>query len=212
MQFHQPWHASEPDFSIVHNCGPQPHHLVVRGILVDELRIATPISSVTQQYTLKLEKKLEQLESSQTYAQHRYLAPRIPGRFVFTHYDLSPRNILVTGSPPQISGIVDFEFAGFFAPVEEFLNDAVGNEGDWPDTQYKEYLAELEAKGTRTPAAGISALVWETARCLERVADNIAPWWLPGPHTGAALEEQFAKSAAELQENLEKLSSAVEKS
>ncbi|OAA45948.1 Protein kinase-like domain protein [Beauveria brongniartii RCEF 3172] len=233
IQFHQPLHASESDFSIIHNSGPQPHHLVVRGILVDELRMATPISSVTQQHTLKLEKKLEQLESSQKYTQNRYLAPvirrfitytlpqlhtltppneRTSGKFVFTHYDLSPRNILVTGSPPQISGIVDFEFAGFFAPVEEFLNDAVGNEGDWPDTLYKEYLAKLEAKGIKTPAAGISELVWETARCLERVADNIAPWWLPGPYIGAALEEQFAKSAAELQENLKKLSSAVEKS
>ncbi|KAM0742912.1 hypothetical protein ACQRIT_003089 [Beauveria bassiana] len=232
IQFHQPLHASEPDFSIVHNSGPQPHHLVVRGILVDELRIATPISSVTQQYTLKLEKKLDQLESSQNYARNRHLAPKIrafvtntlpqlhtltpphqrtSGEFVFTHYDLSPRNILVTGSPPKVSGIVDFEFAGFFAPVEEFLNDAVGNEGDWPDTLYNEYLAELEAKGIDTPAAGISASVWDTARCFERVADNIAPWWLPGPYTGAALEEQFVKSAAELQENLQKLSLAVER-
>ncbi|KAM3514199.1 hypothetical protein MY11210_002190 [Beauveria gryllotalpidicola] len=227
IQFHQPIHSSGPDFSIVHNSGPQPHHLVVRGILVDELRIATPISSVTQQYTLKLEKKLEQLESSQTYARNRHLAPEIrsfitdtlpqlhtlipahertSGQCVFTHYDLSPRNILVVGSPPQISGIVDFEFAGFFAPVEEFLNDAVGNEGDWPDTLYKEYLAELEARGIETPAAGISASVWETARCLERVADSIAPWWLPGPYTGAALEEQFAKSAAEMQQNVKNFS------
>ncbi|TQV98419.1 Protein kinase-like domain [Cordyceps javanica] len=229
IQFHDQVHASAPDFTITNNSGPEPHNLVIRGILVDELRITTPITSVTQQYTLKIEQKLRQLEGSEEYSQNRHLASeirrfitaRLPrlcgsmpepqsesGSFVFTHYDLSPRNILIAGSPPEISGIVDFEFAGFFRPVEEFLNDAVGNEGDWPDHLYKQYLAELEARGIATPAAGISASVWETARCLERVADNVAPWWLPGRYSGAALDEQFAKSAAELQENLKQLSEA----
>lgn len=228
IQFHQSMiHAAEPDFVITDNAGPQPQNLVVRGMLVDEIRIATPITSVAQQYTLKMEEKLRQLESNDNYARNRHLAPvmrsfitdtlpqlddiRQPqgsasSNFVFTHYDLSPRNILVSGSPPTISGIVDFEFAGFFAPVEEFLNDAVGNEGDWPEHLYKAYLKELEARGIATPTAGISASVWDAVHCLERVADNIAPWWLPGRYEGVALEEQFAKSAIELQENLRKLS------
>ncbi|OAA81984.1 Protein kinase-like domain protein [Akanthomyces lecanii RCEF 1005] len=228
IQFHQPTaHAAEPDFVITDNAGPQPQNLVVRGILVDELRIATPITSVTQQYTLKMEEKLKQLESNDNYTHNRHLAPEIrsfitdtlpqldairqlqgtsSSNFVFTHYDLSPRNILVSGSPPKISGIVDFEFAGFFAPVEEFLNDAVGNEGDWPEHLYKAYLRELGARDIATPTAGISVSIWNAVHCLERVVDNIAPWWLPGRYEGAALDEQFAKSATELQENLRKLS------
>ncbi|OAA73799.1 Protein kinase-like domain protein [Cordyceps fumosorosea ARSEF 2679] len=233
IQFHQLLHDSEPDFTITENSGPGPQDLVVRGILVDELWLTTPITSTVQQYTLKIEQKLEQLDTSSDYAQNRHLAAQIRsfvtntlpqldalnppppqhsssgGHFVFTHYDLSPRNILVTataGSPPRISGIVDFEFAGFFPPVEEFLNDAVGNAGDWPEELYGAYLAGLEARGIATPAKGIDAEVWEAARCLEHVADNVAPWWLPGPHTGAVLEEKFARSAAELQENLKKLS------
>lgn len=228
MQFHRPSvHAAEPDFTITSNAGPQPQDLVVRGILVDELRITTPITSVTQQYTLKMEEKLKELESSDNYARSRHLAPAIRSfitdtlpqldairpdpassrNFVFTHYDLSPRNILITdSSPPKISGIVDFEFAGFFAPVQEFLNDAVGNEGDWPDALYAAYLAELAAHGIATPVAGISTTIWDAVHALEHVADNIAPWWLPGPYEGDALEEHFAKSQAELQENLKKLS------
>ncbi|OAQ98067.1 hypothetical protein LLEC1_02318 [Akanthomyces lecanii] len=228
IQFHEPAvHDAEPDFIITDNAGPQPQNLVVRGILVDELRIATPITTVTQQYTLKMEEKLKQLQQSDNYARNRHLAPVIQSfitdtlprldaiqrpqdtsshNFIFTHYDLTPRNILISGSPPTISGIVDFEFAGFFAPVEEFLNDAVGNEGDWPEHLYEAYLTELEARGIATPAAGISASAWNALRCLERVADNIAPWWLPGRYEGTALEEHFAKSATELRKNLKNLS------
>ncbi|KAJ6781474.1 hypothetical protein PWT90_02678 [Aphanocladium album] len=226
IQFRRTIHDSEPDFTISKNSGPQPQDLVVRGILVDALRITTPIDSVVQQYTLKLERKLEDLETSSFYVKNRHLAPEIrrfvkdtlphlggimpmpqqtSNAFLFTHYDLSPRNILVTGSPPKISGVVDFEFAGFFSPVEEFLNDAVGNEGDWPENLYNEYLADLERKGIATPASGISKSTWNTAYCLERVADNVAPWWLPGPYSGADLADRFAKCAAELEDNLEKL-------
>ncbi|KAJ3497437.1 hypothetical protein NLG97_g1905 [Lecanicillium saksenae] len=226
MQFHRPIHNSESDFTISNNSGPEPQNLVVRGILVDELRLTTPIASVVQQYTLKLEQKLKELESADSYVQNRqhaagtrrFIEETLPhldvmmstsqqpsSKFVFTHYDLSPRNILVAGSPPKISGVVDFEFAGFFSPVEEFLNDAVGNEGDWPENLYNEYLAELERKHIATPASGISKATWDTAYCLERVVENVAPWWLPGPYTGADLAQRFAKSTAELEENIEKL-------
>lgn len=75
VQFHQPVHASEPDFVIVKNSGPRPQNLVVRGMLVDELRITTPITSVTEQYTRKLEQKLTLLETSDTYRPNRHLAP-----------------------------------------------------------------------------------------------------------------------------------------
>lgn len=224
IQFHRSIHNSEPDFTILTNSGPQPQDLVVRGLLMDDVPTTTPIVSVSQRYALKLEEKLKDLENSKHYVKTRHLAPEVRGfitetlpqlgtmmppssNFVFTHYDLSPRNILIEGSPPRISGVVDFEFAGFFAPVEEFLNDAVGNKGDWQQNLYDEYLAELGRKGIATPAAGISRSMWDTACCLDRVADNIAPWWLPGPYTGAELDEHFAKTAAELQKSMKILQS-----
>lgn len=226
IQFHKDVHHAEPDFVINENSGPERQNLVVRGILVDELFITTPIVSTTQQYTLKMERKLKDLETSDNYVTNRHLAPLIKnfvqeklpqlniavspshnasGSFVFTHYDFAPRNILLEGSPPKISGIVDFEFAGFFSPVEDFLNDAVGNEGDWPQSHYSAYLQELESKGIATPERGISKAIWDRVHYLERVADNIAPWWLPGPYTGPELETHFAKAAEKMQENLAKL-------
>lgn len=228
IQFYNQGHNAAPDFVITENSGPDEQKLIVRGVHMDELRITTPICSEAQKYALKMEKKLADLENLDNYRSNRHLAPALrkfvteelpqldietssahqsSPRYVFTHYDLSPRNILIEGSPPRICGIVDFEFAGFFSETEEFLNDAVGNDGDWPEELYTAYLEELEKKGVATPAAGIKKSVWDTLHCLESVADNIAPWWLPGPHEGAALEEHFAKSERDLIVGLDKLKS-----
>ncbi|KAF5547556.1 kinase-like domain-containing protein [Fusarium phyllophilum] len=100
--------------------------------------------------------------------------------FVFTHYDLSPRNILVSGQPPQIIGIVDFEFSGFFPPLDEFLNDCIANNGDWPKDMYEAYLKRLESNGISTPLEGIKNDHWEQMALLEELVQKIAPWWLPG--------------------------------
>lgn len=226
MQFHTRVHETPPDFVITRNSSPEPQGLVIRGILVDELRITTPIASISQQYAVKMEQKINDLENSDGYLPNRYLVPvlrnfigtRLPqlntdvapyprssGNFVFTHWDVSPRNILVTESPPRISGIVDFEFAGFFSPVHEFLNDFIGNEGDWPATHYSTYLEELGRKGIDTPALGIDKVIWDNLYSLEKLSEHIAPWWLPGRHKEAALEEQFAEAARIVEESLAKL-------
>ena len=65
----------------------------------------------------------------------------------FTHHDFSPGNILVTG-------ILDFEFAGFF-PNEESTNDAIVYSEDWPEAVYRVFPEELEGLGERTPLRGI---------------------------------------------------------
>jgi aminoglycoside phosphotransferase (APT) family kinase protein len=75
-----------------------------------------------------------------------------PSALTFTHYDFSPRNILVSqGSPRLVTGILDFEFAGFFPNEEEFTNNAIANNQDWPEAAYRVLLEELEKLGERTP-------------------------------------------------------------
>src|SRR5271155_2008118 len=79
-----------------------------------------------------------------------------PTAMTFTHYDFSPCNILVSeGSPPLITGILDFEFADFFPNKEEFTNNAIANDQDWPEAAYRAFLEELEKLGERTPLRGI---------------------------------------------------------
>ncbi|RBR06804.1 uncharacterized protein FIESC28_10920 [Fusarium coffeatum] len=126
--------------------------------------------------------------------------------FVFTHYNLSPRNVLVSGSPPQITGIVDFEFAGFFPALDEFLNDYIENSNDWSEDVYEVYLKRLEENSVPTPLKGIAKDGWEQVYLLQQVVQNIAPWYLPGKYTGEGLEQELAKSRVLVEEILEKLS------
>jgi Phosphotransferase enzyme family len=75
---------------------------------------------------------------------------------IFTHYDLSPRNILISlpnSSAAQISGIVDFEFSGFFPAEEEFANTYIAGEGDWPLHAWTSLIEHLEARNVEFPAA-----------------------------------------------------------
>ena len=205
--------------------------LVIRGLLSEDIKLREGITSVGGYYKVKLEDRLRLLETSETHAQNRSLIPLLrtfmeqtlpkltldgnsskdgipTDQFVFTHYDLSPRNILISGQSPRITGIVDFEFSGFFSPLEEFLNDYVGNRGDWPKEIYNAYLAGLEQNGVATPAKSIASLHWKQAYGLEKLVDNIAPWWLPGEHEGADLAAELKKAEATVREMLEKLEAA----
>ena len=60
-----------------------------------------------------------------------------PAAMTFKHYDFSPRNILVSeGSSPLVTGILDFEFAGLYPNEEQFTNNAITNNQDWPEAAY----------------------------------------------------------------------------
>ncbi|KAK9418672.1 putative Aminoglycoside phosphotransferase domain-containing protein [Seiridium unicorne] len=96
--------------------------------------------------------------------------------FVFTHYDLSLRNVLTSGTPAHITGIVVPEFAGFMSPIEEFLNDHVNNDGDWLKPVYNAYLERLENNGIATLMHGITEEHWQQALWLEQFIHNITPW------------------------------------
>ena len=153
-----------------------------------------------QYYTISMRDKLRKLETNGVFSIIRdELAPSIhqfmvdtlpklslfqnlPSNIVLTHYDLSPRNILVDhgeheSGPLKITGIVDWEFAGFFPFEEEFLNTELENDDDWPGRSYQTFLDFLEQNGVRTPLSMIQD-VWEDSKMLFQLTANIAPWTL----------------------------------
>jgi thiamine kinase-like enzyme len=98
--------------------------------------------------------------------------------FVFTHYDLAPRNVLVSGSPPRITGIVDFELSGYFPQLEEYLRHWEGREDDWSPNAYRAFLERLDEKGASTPLAPGRRRMWTLLRLLHELEEYIAPWWM----------------------------------
>jgi Ser/Thr protein kinase RdoA (MazF antagonist) len=198
--------------------------LAIRGILADAIDTSAPIDSLLNYYKLGLENKLHDLESKDLFAPNRKLGPMVrafingvlpslalvqsndgSNPFIFTHYDLSPRNVLVSGSPPAVSGLVDFEFSGFFPALDEFVNDYVDNGGDWPAAAYEAYLERLGELGVPTPAKGVDKNIWRQAVCLGKLVNNLAPWWLPGPHEGDELLAQLLKAEEVVRDMISKL-------
>ncbi|RSL88749.1 hypothetical protein CDV31_016007 [Fusarium ambrosium] len=157
--------------------------LTIRDIIQEGIEVNNPITTANEYYQLRLTDKLRELETTNTYAPNRSLAETLRA-FIsdsFWHTTTSPRKVLVTGQPPRITGLVDFEFAGFFPPVDEFLNDdVVNNGGEWPREFYEAYLERLHEKGVATPVRGFDPDVWNRNCWLETLVGNIAPWYLPG--------------------------------
>jgi hypothetical protein len=199
--------------------------LTIRDIIHDGVEINEPITTANEYYRVRLMEKLRMLETSDTFSESRplvgnlrdFILKRLPhlqltdgeamscDEFVLTHYDLSPRNILVSGQPPRITGIVDFEFSGFFPPTEEFLNDVVNNSGDWPRGFYEAYLARLFENGVATPVRGFDPDMWNRYRWLETLVGSIAPWYLPGGLRGEELQAKVRDAEAHAREVLRKL-------
>ena len=115
-----------------------------------------------------------------------------PPALVFTHFDFSPRNVLVsTNAPTKVTGLVDFEFAGIFPETEDFVNDAVDNDGDWPVASYHAYLEEMERSGEATPLRGFVSQIWKESVLLRKITDAIAPWQI---RVGSVAGNELAKS------------------
>ena len=115
-----------------------------------------------------------------------------PPALVFTHFDFSPRNVLVsTTAPITVTGLVDFEFAGIFPETEDFVNDAVDNDGDWPAASYHAYLEEMERSGEATPLRGFDSQIWKESVLLRKITDAIAPWQI---RVGSVAGNELAKS------------------
>ncbi|UPK92833.1 hypothetical protein LCI18_003768 [Fusarium solani-melongenae] len=199
--------------------------LTIQGILQAGIDVTEPITNINDYYRIRLAKKLWVLESSDTYARNRSLAEPIRAfmhdilpqlelasctgmtdeEYIFTHKDLSPRNVLISGQPPQITGIVDFEFGGFFPPIEEFLNDFISNKGDWPQAFYNSYLDHLEKNGITTPKS-LNPNVWNRNYRLETLTARVAPWELPGCYEGKGLGTKLDRAESDARDMLQKLS------
>ncbi|KAB8236701.1 uncharacterized protein BDW43DRAFT_308377 [Aspergillus alliaceus] len=135
--------------------------------------LAKPITSLREFLFLKLEARLKVLNEDDVFIPNRGLTDIIIkainsesdhlsilsggnqlDRFVFTRTDLSPRNILVSEDPPQITGILDFGFSGFFPVLEEYQGNWGGDDGDWTKFAYRAFLERLDKNGVATPLQG----------------------------------------------------------
>jgi phosphotransferase family enzyme len=130
--------------------------------------------------------------------------------FVFTHGDLFPRNILVSGNPPRITGIVDYEFSGFFPKTEEFVNEFVGGAGNWPKWFTAAYHEKLESLGVATPLKGIDHKVWARIIALDRLIAHIAPWWLAGQRSEGVLRDALKDADEVVRRKISELESSVD--
>jgi hypothetical protein len=177
-------------------------------------------------YRIKLEDQLTKLETEEAFSATRnqvsplirgFVKNSLPGlslfsgdesaAIAFTHYDFSPRNILVSeNSPPVVTGILDFEFAGFFPSEEEFANNAIANADDWPESAYRAFLEELERLGIKTPLRGIDEKLWREAYQLVQITGDVAPWYLrEGGIKGPELEAELTKAAERIKTGISKL-------
>ncbi|KAF4444166.1 hypothetical protein F53441_11224 [Fusarium austroafricanum] len=215
---------SRSDITFPGPTGREAANLVIRGMLGDGLEHYEGIATLENYWKLRIQNKLKVLETDNTFASNRSLIASIKSfvddvlpyinalktgedNFVFTHYDLSPRNVLISGSPPQITGIVDFEFSGFFPCLDEFLNDYIGNNDDWPKDMHEVYLKRLEENGVQTPLNGIEKEVWTQMSLLEELVQNISPWWLPGECKDDGLKQELDKAKSLVEEILAKFTS-----
>lgn len=113
-------------------------------ILASDLKCSSPASDIYTYIRLKFEHRLDKLNSLDSMKINRHFATTIRDFIdtdlpklqilkitpngkewssVFTHNDQTPQNLLVTGNPPQITGIIDFSLARFFPDLDEFLSD-----------------------------------------------------------------------------------------
>lgn len=152
--------------------------LAIEGLILCDCVPPGSITCSLDYYRVKLEDQLTKLETEDVFSTKRnqvspvvreFVKNSLPGlslfsgeeyaAITFTHCDFSPRNILISeSSPPVVTGILDFEFAGFFPNEEEFTNNAIANADDWPGPAYGSFL-DGEARSQDTSATHRSEVV-----------------------------------------------------
>ena len=137
------------------------------------------------------------------------------GKCVLTHLDFSPRNILVSTDEgvPRVTGILDFEFTGFFPPEEECLNAMVRQEGDWEARHWDVIMREMAKLNQKVPpTAGVEKeqsfdeTHWKQARIIAKIIDRLAPWdIIEGKYEDDELRRELDEAAGVVNEGLKKL-------
>jgi hypothetical protein len=101
------------------------------------------------------------------------------------HYDFSPRNVLVSdmNGSLKVTGVLDFEFAGFFPPSEEFLNAMIRQESDWEGRHWDIIVREMAKLGQKVPPTpGVpedgcfEEVEWRKLCLIIKIIDRMAPW------------------------------------
>lgn len=216
--------ASSQDSELSIGLGRNELHLSIRGVLFDGIQVTQTINNPGEYHKIKVQEKIHELQTKEVFSPNNHLVPKLEtflnetlprlnrtadisnkDRYIFTHFDISPRNVLISDFH-EITGIVDFEFSGFFDELDEYLNDYAANLDDWGNRPYQAYLDRLSANGVKTPTNGIDRKRWEEARCLDRLLENIAPWWLPGDKEGEALEGELRQASDIVLASLNELS------
>ncbi|OAG37346.1 hypothetical protein AYO21_08423 [Fonsecaea monophora] len=142
---------------------------------------------------------------------------------IFTHDDLSTRNVLVSpdgSGGVKVSAIIDFEFAGFFPKEEEFAGTLQNDQEEWPLRKYAVFLSELKHSDALPENLALnippsSSIGNATDKCFEfgtsefqqavlllRTTINTAPWWI---------KEEKGYNKEQLQEEMEAAKVRVEK-
>lgn len=135
------------------------------------------------------------------------------GYFEFVHSDLFPRNIMMAGSPPRLTAIVDFEFSGFHPPMQEFVQEWLpeADGSDWPPDMHQMILEELGKRGQQTPRS-LSSDEWEQTKKFALLRNYIAPWWIgTGSVEGDEMVRQLSNARKVVEEAIEELEKLVAK-
>ncbi|KAL2426508.1 hypothetical protein ABEF95_008705 [Exophiala dermatitidis] len=186
----------------------------VEGLIASESS-STALNTTQRYFVHKLKAEVRRLKDNKIYEQNKDFVnklvsrfikdtlPKLPifyretGEMIFTHYDLSPRNVLVVDTPvgAAVSAVIDLEFGGFFPATEEFANVVENDNQEWPAHQYEVFLATLDRHNalpqslarvfSGPPSAYLPVIhpdfggvEFQQAVLLARIAGNIAPWWV----------------------------------
>ena len=182
------------------------------------------ISANDQLSRLKAEPQLKRNKSIFSTEWEAWIEHELPeyplcqkGNHLLTHFDLAPRNILISedggGGPPRITGILDLEFTGFFPPEEEFLNATVRQDDDWEERHWNVLMREMARLGQKVaPVDGLGEgkyfdeKEWDQACTVVEVVDRIAPWEIiEGKYTEEELRRELDEAAETVRVGLEKL-------
>ncbi len=132
-----------------------------------------------------------------------------------THLDFSPRNILISseGGITRVTGVLDFEFTGFFPPEEEFLNAMVRQEGDWEKRHWDVIMQKMARLGQSVPPTlGVERercfdeTHWKQARIIAKTIDRLAPWdIMEGKYEDKELKRELDEAAGVVNDGIKKL-------
>ena len=200
----------------------------IYGLLGSGNDFCPPSRSLLEYWQMEIKQQISKLSTDGAYISNReallsllynFLEVTLPNlpifqhigkdNFTFTHTDFFPRNVLVQGSPPKVTGIVDWEFSGFFPPMEEFVREWIPDcdESDWPSDMYEMMLEELERLGEGTPRS-LSDGERAQLKNLNALRKWIAPWWMAqggGEGDEVAIEEELRLARYEVKTAVEGL-------